>query len=326
MNNNPILSIILPVYNTGKYIHECIASILNQTFKDFELIICDDCSTDNSLDIISSLKDDRIILSHNSINLGKTKTVNRLLSITKGKYITIHDSDDWSDVERFKKQIDWMDKNKHHVMCGTGFLSYNLDREIVGKFIPLTSYTDIESAIDVQGQFHGPTMLFRKSAIRGDDYIYRSYFINYCEDTDLAYRLFQKGICTNINEPLYFYRILPNSLCRKEFTVKNKHLYRVVVHLAKQRKKNGVDDLMQNNAKAVDDYFASITYHYKKDKGLIYREGASYYMYFDLYSRAIYYSIKAIIYNPIGLLNWRTLFYCCRKGLNDTLKNISLFK
>ena len=313
-NNIPLLSVILPAYNVEKYIGQCIDSILVQTFVDFELIIADDGSSDDTRKIIDTYKDPRIIISHNLENLGKTQTVNRLYLLTKGKYITVHDSDDWSDLKRFEKQIDWLEENENHIMCGTGFRSYDTNLNVIEVFKALMDYGDLATAIKKRGQFHGPTMVFRKEYLDGN-IIYREYFKDNYEDTDLAYRLFQKGICTNINESLYFYRILSTSLCRKEFTVKNSHLYEVVVHLAEQREKYGIDDLTKGDIQAVEKYFEHITDHYGEDKGLIFREGAAYYMYWKYYKKAIDYSIKSIKSDPLNQRNWRTLFYCLRKSI-----------
>ena len=92
----PEISIIIPVYNAAKYISRCIDSILNQSFEDFELIICDDGSKDDSGKIIDeyAAKDPRIIAIHQE-NKGVSATRNHALSLAKGNYIQFSDSDDW---------------------------------------------------------------------------------------------------------------------------------------------------------------------------------------------------------------------------------------
>ncbi|KAG4082298.1 nucleotide-diphospho-sugar transferase [Neocallimastix lanati (nom. inval.)] len=96
------LSIIVPVYNTGPYLDRCIKSILNQTFKDYELIIVDDASTDNSLEILKKYKetDDRIKIIHLEINKGPGGARNIGIDNVEGEYIGFVDSDDYID-ERF---------------------------------------------------------------------------------------------------------------------------------------------------------------------------------------------------------------------------------
>ncbi|MBQ9221984.1 glycosyltransferase family A protein [Succinivibrio sp.] len=91
---NPLISIIVPVYNSEKYIKKCIESILSQTVTDFELIILNDGSTDHSLDVISSFEDNRIVLI-NKKNTGVANTRNEGIFVAKGDFITFVDSDDW---------------------------------------------------------------------------------------------------------------------------------------------------------------------------------------------------------------------------------------
>ena len=93
------ISVIVPVYNTEKYIHECISSIINQTFKDIEVICIDDGSTDNSLNILNDFakRDSRINVVHQD-NMGISKTRNVGLSLAKGEYVTFMDSDDYFEL------------------------------------------------------------------------------------------------------------------------------------------------------------------------------------------------------------------------------------
>lgn len=313
LKTKPLLSVIVPIYNVEKYINQSIDSILSQTFVDFELIIVDDGSSDNSRNIVDKYSDSRIIFSHNRENMGKVKSVNRAFESARGRYITIHDSDDWSDCDRFERQISWLEEDSNRVMCGTGYIAFDRDRDEIEKFIPIVDYQELKEAIKVRGQFHGPTMMFRADAISSK--IYREYFDGFGEDSDLAYRLLQKGVVSNIKNPFYHYRILSTSLCRREFTIRNRHLYRVIVKLAQQREESGKDDLMRGDRYLVDEYLASITTEYIVDKSLIYREGASYYIYWNDYKKAIIYSIKAIVQSPFMLLNWRTLIYCIKRAI-----------
>ena len=94
---NILVSIIIPVYNTEKYLRQCLDSVVNQTFKDIEIIVINDCSPDNCLQIIKEYqqKDDRIVLVDLKQNGGLSNARNKGINISKGKYITFVDSDDW---------------------------------------------------------------------------------------------------------------------------------------------------------------------------------------------------------------------------------------
>lgn len=113
MRKTPLVSIITPTYNCGKYIKETIESVLDQTFSDWEMIIVDDFSTDNSADIAEeySKVDERIILLRQEKNLGCAKARNRGLKVAKGKYISFLDGDDLLDKNYLQSQISFMKDN-----------------------------------------------------------------------------------------------------------------------------------------------------------------------------------------------------------------------
>ncbi len=116
---DPKITVLLSVYNDEKYIGKAIDSILSQTFKDFELLIIDDSSTDKTRDIIQSYKDPRIRLVKNNKNIGITKSLNKGLKTARGIYIARLDSDDISCPERLEKQFSFLENNKDHVMAGS---------------------------------------------------------------------------------------------------------------------------------------------------------------------------------------------------------------
>jgi glycosyltransferase involved in cell wall biosynthesis len=319
-SGSPKISVILPAYNTSKYIREALDSILNQTFVNFELLVADDGSTDDTRMIIDSYSDSRIITSHNVNNQGKTKTVNRLFLRAKGEFITIHDADDVSHPHRFQKQMDLFNANPELLLCGTSFYTINKHGFILELNPMAETYADVLNGIDKQSQFHGPTMMIRLSAIRDFTELYRPYFQDNYEDTDLAYRIVQKGKAFNLNEPLYVYRILDTSLCRRDVNIRNRNLYKVVSYLANQRKASGKDFLMEGKPELADDYLASITQKYTQDPALVYREAAEYYFYWRLNQKALESAWSAFLKRPQQLTNLRTYLYIIRKQVINFLK------
>lgn len=115
----PAISVLMPVYNSEKYLNEAIESILNQTFVDFEFIIINDASNDNSENIIESYQDSRIKYFKNEKNLGVAKTLNKGLKLAQGKYIARMDSDDISLPERLYKQFKFMEVYNDIDVCGS---------------------------------------------------------------------------------------------------------------------------------------------------------------------------------------------------------------
>lgn len=109
--NNILVSIIMSVYNDEKYLNEALDSIFAQTIQNFELIIIDDCSTDDTVKIIESYHDKRIRLMVNDKNEGLTKNLNKALKYVRGKYIARMDGDDRSRPQRFEKQIEFLEEN-----------------------------------------------------------------------------------------------------------------------------------------------------------------------------------------------------------------------
>lgn len=115
----PKVSIIMPVYNSEKYVGEAIQSIIDQTYKDFELIVIDDCCKDKSAEIISGFRDDRIVFIRNEVNKGFLYGLNLGIETAKGEYIARLDDDDISYPERLAKQVEYMDAHRDVVLLGT---------------------------------------------------------------------------------------------------------------------------------------------------------------------------------------------------------------
>lgn len=108
-----MVSIIMPSYNTARYIGDSIRSVLAQTYENWELLIVDDCSTDNTDEIIASFSDDRIRFFKNERNAGAAVSRNRALREARGRWIAFLDSDDLWLPEKLKKQLAFMQKNGH---------------------------------------------------------------------------------------------------------------------------------------------------------------------------------------------------------------------
>lgn len=111
---NELVSVIMPSYNTAKFIDKSISSVLNQTYQNFEIIIVDDCSTDNTDEVVASIKDERIKYIKNEKNSGAAVSRNKALKEAKGRWIAFLDSDDLWEAEKLEKQINFMKENGYH--------------------------------------------------------------------------------------------------------------------------------------------------------------------------------------------------------------------
>ncbi|MFN7280529.1 MAG: glycosyltransferase, partial [bacterium] len=119
MGSLPLVSIVMPVYNTAPFLEEAVQSILHQTFTDFEFIIIDDGSTDESLDILKSFRDERILVLSNGINRGLVFTLHRGLNAARGRYIARMDGDDVSLPDRLQRQVDYMNTHPEADLLAT---------------------------------------------------------------------------------------------------------------------------------------------------------------------------------------------------------------
>jgi glycosyltransferase involved in cell wall biosynthesis len=194
------LSVIMPVYNSEKYVFEAIYSILNQTFTDFQFIIINDGSIDNTLKIIKRIRDKRIVIIENHYNFGIVRCLNYGLDIARGEYIARMDSDDISLLTRFEKQIFYLDKNNDVGIVGTWFKIFGNQNKIVMH----KQIVDINDFLDGNKIGHS-TVMMRKSIL--DKYHLR-YDQNFesAEDMDLWTRAIQYTQIHNLQEILLKYR------------------------------------------------------------------------------------------------------------------------
>lgn len=198
----PKISVILSTYNDSKYIYEAIESILNQSFRDFEMIIIDDASNDDTVRIIENFCDDRIRLYINKKNQGLTKNLNKALHLAKGEYIARMDGDDISHVERLKKQVEYLDKHLDVYLVGTAVHSFGAT-DLVWK-LPDDS-DELKIRMLLRPVFAHPSFMFRKSLVN-EGYEYDESFVT-AQDYDFATRVAEKYKIGRVESVLLEYRV-----------------------------------------------------------------------------------------------------------------------
>ena len=134
-HSGPAISVLMSVYNGGRYLADSIRSILDQSFGDFEFLIVDDASSDGSLEIIEEFacNDKRIVILRNECNLGLTRSLNLGLDRARGKYIARQDADDISLPKRLEKQWEFLEANHEIGVMGTAYYLINACGEIIGE-------------------------------------------------------------------------------------------------------------------------------------------------------------------------------------------------
>ncbi len=203
-NRNPRISVIMPVYNASNYLSEAIESILNQTFTNFELILLNDCSTDNSKDIIEHYlsKDNRILFIDKKQNVGPALLRNEGINIARGEFIALNDSDDIALSTRFEKQLNVFENDTNLCVCGSWYTVFG--EGLKDKIIKNTQ-EDAKLKVDFLDNCHigNSTVMLRKTLI-GDNRFNPDYVP--VEDYELWDRLIKTTKFYNIQESLLLYR------------------------------------------------------------------------------------------------------------------------
>ena len=188
----------MSVYNNESTVLEAVNSILSQTFTEFEIIITDDSSTDNSYEILKDLKnqDGRIKLFKNQKNIGLTKTLNKMIKISNGDFIARQDADDYSLPGRFETQLKMMKKYEIKISTSRA-LELETKKEIPG----LSFYIPYRYLIYFKNPFIHGTLVIDSSLMKS--YLYNEDYF-FAQDYELFSRLIQnKKQILNIKKPLY---------------------------------------------------------------------------------------------------------------------------
>lgn len=208
--SSPQISVLMPAYNAAKFIEESIKSILNQTFKDFELIIVDDASQDNTWKIITRLakKDSRMRIYRNRYNLYIAGNRNRLLTLARGEFIAWQDADDISMPTRLAKQYEFLKPNKDVGIVGAYLQFFDGVKSLsIRKY--LLEDSSLRRTIFRFSPVAQPVAMIRKEC-----FVYAGlYNLNYppAEDLDMSFRIGRKYKFANLPEVLLRYRVSPGS-------------------------------------------------------------------------------------------------------------------
>jgi len=210
------VSILMPMYNSEKYITESINSILNQDYKNFELIIVDDGSIDSSIESVKKYNDSRIKLYENIENKGLPYTRNKLLSLATGEYIALLDADDIALENRIRTQVEFLEKNKNIDIVGSSaiiFGKYKIQK--ASKVI--TGIDDIKCNLMFGNCMLNSTIMMRKEFIEKNNLSYRKECI-VCQDYSFFVDAALVGNIENMNVSTIKYRTGHENITKKSKT------------------------------------------------------------------------------------------------------------
>lgn len=210
LSNPPAITVLMPAYNAADYIREAIDSVLAQTFTDFELLIVNDGSTDETEQIINSYTDSRIRL-HSQANAGVIGALNAGLELAQGALIARFDADDVCYPNRLQVQYDFMQAHPDYVLIGSATDYIDKDGEYLFEWQPVAySHDDLQVAIFTTCPFDHPTIMYRrdvavklggypKGAIHFEDHLFWTLF-------------FAEGKLCNLKDKLIKHRFNPASV------------------------------------------------------------------------------------------------------------------
>ncbi len=209
----PEVSVIMGVYNCKnvELLRKSVQSIIDQTFKDWEFIICNDGSSDNTIELLNEIKemDARIRVISFAENKGLANALNECLKLARGKYIARQDDDDLSKEDRFEKQIEVLHSHEEYAIVGSN--AYVVDDSGVWGNYKVEEYPSKESFLWTSPFAH-PTVMICADALKKCGGYRVSKETRRCEDYDLFMRMYVRGYTgMNIQENLYYYRIINNN-------------------------------------------------------------------------------------------------------------------
>lgn len=212
----PSVSILMPVYNNEAYLSGTLDSLLAQTFRDFELIIIDDASTDGSGEIINdySQRDKRIQVITNEQNVRVAGSLNRGLKLCRGELIARADGDDLYFPDRLEKQVKYMQANPEIGVAASSIQEIDEHNRVIRTVEEPTQDEDLRFLLNFGCIYIHPAVIMRKSLVDTVGGYDEVEFQHACQDYDLWARLSEHTQFGNVGEVLMQYRIHPESVCK----------------------------------------------------------------------------------------------------------------
>jgi glycosyltransferase involved in cell wall biosynthesis len=308
----PLVSVIMPAFNCEAYLRHAIESILDQTFTDFELIICDDGSTDNSWAIIDAVTDKRVTKFRNEKNLGYLRAYNFLLSKTRGGFITCQDADDWSEKTRLEDQLNVFAEHPDISLCGVNGTFYYDDH--LQKKCPAFSsgYIFLNEG---NYPFMLPAIMYKREvldSVKG----FHPYFDRLTGmDQYFILNILSEYKGYALNKYLYTARFNPTSNHRTLDDIRKLTTPDAYYLLKRQRIETGSDWLKEGKDDLLLDFERQLT----KNSAFLsekFREYAAYRVDSKLLNDALRLLFRAFVLNPMNKKIYNTFLYALRKKLN----------
>jgi glycosyltransferase involved in cell wall biosynthesis len=216
--NKPLISVVMPVYNAGEFVAQSIDSILGQTYKNFEFIIVDDASTDNSWEVLKKYarKSKKIKIFRNKVNLHSAKTVTYAMNMAKGDYIARMDADDIALPRRLELELQHLLKNKKTVAVGGQCILVDENNSIIGEKRFPTRFKDIYNMSFKFCPAQQPAMMIARHRLP-KNFPFYDHGLTPVEDMELLFKLYKYGKVENLKDFVLMYRIHSSNSSLKNF-------------------------------------------------------------------------------------------------------------
>lgn len=226
IDQTELVSVIIPCYNAEKYIEDCLQSVLNQSYKNIEVLLIDDASEDKTLEIVSKINDSRLKILQNTTNKGIVYALNEGVSQAKGTYIARLDSDDLMQPDRITKQVSFLRENQEYAMVGTNHIL--IDEK--GNMFQHVPYPETNEEIRVFKYFLNPishpTTMFRASIFK--EFQYDNEYLH-CEDYSLWFKIAEKYKIINLSDYDTLYRVHKNNLSSKNYKQQEENTFSLIL-------------------------------------------------------------------------------------------------
>lgn len=226
---NPFVSVVMPVYNGSRFVRVAIESVLAQTFAEFEIIVVDDASSDDSYSIVAAIRDPRIRLVRNEKNLGSYPSSNLGIGMARGRYVTRHDADDISLPSRFERQVSLLEDDPHVVLVSSEYWKIDESGQMQRRISSLRR-SGHHHAVPWHLLFYNHLGAHSQVMMRRDDLVAVGGYpteARYSQDYRLWVQMAQRGKVVTLPDVLLYYRSHPNSISGTHKERQNEHAWRV---------------------------------------------------------------------------------------------------
>lgn len=260
MPPKPLVSVLMPVYNGGAFLADAIESILGQSFKDFELVVIDDGSTDNIQEVLQEFIQigPCIKVLKQETNLGLTKSLNHGLAECKGEFVARHDVDDLSGRERLACQVGFLKDHHDYGLIGTAVTRIDGLGNEIAQPIVISGDKNIRAFMRGGNAFVHGSVMMRKSTVEAVGG-YRDGF-RYAQDYDLWLRISEITCINNLPERLYKWRSHSAGISDKKLFDQTRYAA-LACYFAKERREKGKDSytILEQDFSGNIDYFLNNT-------------------------------------------------------------------